>query len=132
MRAIAPLVLKAHSLSSDSNTFHTITMSQENNFGSGFLLGTLFGGMVGGFVGAIVASRTTREQSESDTSQFDATEEVLTPPSPNDEEMEIARRGLEDKIAQLNLAIDDVRQRLGSSSGNGYSKHPEDVEHDLR
>jgi hypothetical protein len=31
----------------------------------------------------------------------------------------MARRSLEDKIAQLNLAIDDVRQQLGSVQENG-------------
>ena len=31
--------------------------------------------------------------------------------------MEVARRGLEDKIAQLNDAIDDVRQQLGTVNG---------------
>jgi len=39
----------------------------------------------------------------------------LTP----EEGMEVARRSLEDKIAQLNLAIDDVRQQLGSVQENG-------------
>jgi hypothetical protein len=36
--------------------------------------------------------------------------------------MEVARRGLEDKIAQLNDAIDDVRQQLGTV--NGTPKEP--------
>jgi hypothetical protein len=31
--------------------------------------------------------------------------------------MEVARRSLEDKIAQLNDAIDDVRQQLGGVNG---------------
>lgn len=95
-------------------------MSQQDNFGSGFLLGTLFGGLLGGAVGAVVASRITRDR---------AAEEGLSPPvvdgekrsatlNPTEEEMETARRGLEDKIAQLNTAIDDVRQRLGSANGH--------------
>ena len=32
----------------------------------------------------------------------------------SEESIELARHGLEDKIAQLNLAIDDVTQQLGS------------------
>jgi hypothetical protein len=39
--------------------------------------------------------------------------------------MEFARRGLEDKIAQLNSAIDDVRHRLGTP--NGQAQSHEDV-----
>jgi hypothetical protein len=36
--------------------------------------------------------------------------------------METARLGLEDKISQLNQAIDDVRQQLGSVNGNNSSE----------
>ncbi|KEI66439.1 hypothetical protein A19Y_1379 [Planktothrix agardhii NIVA-CYA 126/8] len=36
--------------------------------------------------------------------------------------METARLGLEDKISQLNQAIDDVRQQLGSVNGNSGSE----------
>ncbi len=32
--------------------------------------------------------------------------------------METARRSLEDKIAQLNATIDEVRQQLGNVNGN--------------
>lgn len=33
-------------------------------------------------------------------------------------DMEMARRSLEDKIAQLNATIDEVRQQLGNVNGN--------------
>jgi hypothetical protein len=36
--------------------------------------------------------------------------------------MEIARRNLEDKIARLNLAIDDARQQLGTVNENGIDR----------
>jgi prefoldin subunit 5 len=36
----------------------------------------------------------------------------------SEESIEAARRSLEDKIAQLNTAIDDVRQQLGKVNGN--------------
>jgi hypothetical protein len=100
-------------------------MSQQDNFGSGFLLGTLFGGVLGGVVGAVVASRVVQERSGPDTFLDEAVDEEGVPLSPSDEEMEVARRGLEDKIAQLNSAIDDVRQRLGGT--NGYAQTPEDT-----
>jgi len=80
-------------------------MNEKDGFGSGFVIGTLVGGVVGGVIGAIAASRQKQANSEG------------TGESPSqlnsDESMESARRSLEDKISQLNLAIDDVRDQLG-------------------
>jgi len=97
-------------------------MSQQDNFGSGFLLGTLFGGVVGGIVGAVVASRVQRETPEEETFRLsNASDGQDGAFNPSEEEMELARRGLEDKIAQLNSAIDDVRHRLGTPNGQAQS-----------
>jgi len=104
-------------------------MSQQDNFGSGFLLGTLFGGVIGGVVGAVVASRVVKGGAEDETLRLSDPGEDGEALSPSEEEMEIARRGLEDKIAQLNTAIDDVRQRLGGV--NGHSQTPEESGQDL-
>lgn len=98
-------------------------MGQQDNFGSGFVLGTLFGGLVGGVVGAVVAARVSRSASmavEDDLLPNDA-QPNPTRLSPTDADIELARRGLEDKIAQLNIAIDDVRQRLGGENGHAQS-----------
>jgi hypothetical protein len=95
-------------------------MSQQDNFLSGFLLGTAVGGVVGGIVGVLVTSRFAQNPSEGDESASlegkpdDARSLNIT----NDRSIEAARRGLEDKIAQLNEAIDDVRQRLGGVNGS--------------
>jgi len=83
-------------------------MSQRDGFGSGFLLGALIGGAVGGIVGALAASRR---------SPLNPPEE-LEGQEPTEESIEGARRSLETKIAQLNLAIDDVREQLGSVNGS--------------
>ncbi|MEL6383025.1 MAG: hypothetical protein AAFQ89_11360 [Cyanobacteria bacterium J06626_18] len=105
-------------------------MSQQDNFGSGFLLGTLFGGVLGGVVGAVVASRVIDSRAEDEELRLENSgEENADILGPSEAEMEIARRGLEDKIAQLNSAIDDVRQRLGGV--NGHTQAPEDAGNEL-
>lgn len=99
-------------------------MSQRDNFSGGFLLGAVFGGIVGGALGAVVASRVLNPQSEEpllSASQADpqtskAKRRSLKAAN-GQAEMEVARRSLEDKIAQLNDAIDDVRQQLGGVNG---------------
>ncbi len=97
-------------------------MSQQDNFGSGFFLGTLFGGVVGGIVGAVVASRVRGGSSDSSDFRLRAPDEGEGGSfEASEEEMELARRGLEDKIAQLNSAIDDVRYRLGTPNGHAQS-----------
>ena len=100
-------------------------MSQRDNFSGGFLLGTVFGSVVGGVLGAVVASRVLNPQSEEPlltASQADP--RLNTKPkrrslkaTDGKADMEVARRSLEDKIAQLNDAIDDVRQQLGGVNG---------------
>ena len=98
-------------------------MSQQDNFSSGFFLGAVAGGIVGGILGALLSQRLTDR----------ATEEPLLKPEPaqgkalkakrrslrasSEQNIELARQSLEDKIAQLNTAIDDVRQQLGSVNG---------------
>lgn len=95
-------------------------MSQQGNFLGGFLLGTVVGGVVGGVIGTLAAARLA----QTDTQKLDSSKtEVKTAKkrplkaSASDQNMEGARRGLEDKIAQLNEAIDDVRQQLGAVNG---------------
>ncbi|MEL4896614.1 hypothetical protein [Crocosphaera sp. Alani8] len=85
-------------------------MSQQNGFASGFLTGTIVGGIVGGIVGAVVSSRIDNNEEEDQSSLFQSDKrEKLS----SEETIEMARNRLEDKIAQLNHAIDDVRQQLG-------------------
>jgi gas vesicle protein len=92
-------------------------MSQRNNFAGGFLLGTLIGATVGGIVGVLLANRqnkTVLEEGEQSLSFSDANTGNLFDTEAN---IELARRRLEDKIAQLNVAIDDVRHQLGNVNG---------------
>jgi gas vesicle protein len=90
-------------------------MSERNNFSRGFILGSIVGGVIGGVLGTIFASRSANRATKQDKS-------LLHSDSPTkldtEESIEIARRSLEDKIAQLNTAIDDVRQQLGAVNSN--------------
>lgn len=105
-------------------------MSQKDGFASGFLLGTLVGGVVGGVLGAVLASRRDKveqEETELNNGSMEGNKAVsrrrrMRSAAGEDLEMETARRSLEDKIAQLNATIDDVRNQL--SNVNGSSSKP--------
>lgn len=97
-------------------------MSQQDNFAGGFFLGALVGGVVGGVLGAVFATRQLADAgvddengSNSSTLEGKPSRKKRLPRSTNGQmdNIEAARRSLEDKIAQLNDAIDDVRQQLG-------------------
>jgi hypothetical protein len=104
-----------------------------DRFAGGFLAGTIFGSVVGGLVGAWLATKLIESEEDADSlsevgpasiakEQFkrlrqrvlNATEEPT---------VEEARQGLEDKISQLNDAIDLARQQLSKVNGSGT---PED------
>ena len=98
-------------------------MSQQDGFGSGFLLGTLIGGVVGGVLGAVITSRLDlTANSEEDNGlnigenngQGTNRKRQMRASANENLEIEATRRSLEDKIAQLNATIDDVRQQLGN------------------
>jgi len=102
-------------------------MSQRDGFAGGFILGTIVGGVVGGVVGALLTARQLNP--ESDEAETEPKASTLKTRENRKKrslkagrdgiEMETARRRLEDKIAQLNDAIDDVRQQLGGVNGAG-------------
>lgn len=95
-------------------------MSQREGFTGGFIAGAIFGGFVGALAGTLVA--TQRLPQSRDRSSFLADDDSAEPRvrkskrrqiQPADG-MELSRRTLEDKIAQLNDAIDEVRLSLGN------------------
>jgi gas vesicle protein len=98
-------------------------MSQQGNFVGGFLLGSVVGGVVGGVIGVLAASRLSQAEAP-DVAKIDAKatkkRQIKSATEPG---METARRGLEDKIAQLNDAIDDVRQQLGTVNGTAKEQN---------
>lgn len=106
-------------------------MSQQDNFSTGFLLGAVLGGVVGGVLGSILVRRLPddgvaieKNDRLPDVKPAAAKRPLRSAPmNPHERasvNSETARRSLEDKIAQLNDAIDDVRDQLkrvgGSSS----------------
>jgi len=95
-------------------------MSQ-NNFTSGFVAGAFLGGVVGGVIGVLASNRLRRGVPDEDFSQLSEEERHRLEDATTEERMELARRGLEDKIAQLNTAIEDVRGQMGSVN-NGQKR----------
>ncbi len=99
-------------------------MSQRDGFTGGFLAGAVVGGLVGAVIGALVAAGRNHDGNESEQSLLNSTTSEAKAIKgrksklQSDESIEVARRSLEDKIAQLNTAIDDVRQQLGKVNSN--------------
>ncbi len=95
-------------------------MSQQDNFSGGFLLGALLGGVVGGVLGSVLANRIELDDEASESKspvelkpKTPGKRSLRVAPSESFEvSAESARKSLEDKIAQLNDAIDDVRDQL--------------------
>lgn len=102
-------------------------MNQRDGFTGGFLSGTIVGGLVGGVIGALLASQRAsetpadieprRNASLSDANNSKRKRRQLKAFS-SEQSIEAARRTLEDKIAQLNETIDEVRLTLGEVNAN--------------
>ncbi len=90
--------------------------SGRENFAGGFLLGAIVGGVLGGVVGTWLAS------SRSEAGEELSGDQQKPLKASAESKIELARRGLEDKIAQLNTAIDDVRQQLSNVNGTGHEE----------
>jgi gas vesicle protein len=87
-------------------------MSQKDGFSSGFFLGSIIGGLVGGTIGVLLANR----QQEGDEPEVLRRVKARTQgKSTEAQSIEFARQSLEDKIADLNGAIDEVRSSLNDA-----------------
>lgn len=98
-------------------------MSNRDGFSNGFWLGTLVGSVVGGIVGATIASqRANRLDDDTDSSILsgESGEQRPLKSSRNRsvDRMESARRSLDDKITDLNNAIDAVRSSIAHVPGD--------------
>jgi hypothetical protein len=107
-------------------------MSNRGGFSGGFWLGTLVGGVVGGIVGASIArERLNRIDDETEGGRLSGESNDKRPlkssRSRRVDRMEIARRSLDDKISDLNNAIDSVRSSIGHVPGEEIDNLDEDV-----
>jgi hypothetical protein len=95
---------------------------QQDNFSGGFILGAIIGGAIGGVLGAILINPN---KSNPITDELQEEPKVPRPrkrplrvaietPTGSEQSIEAARQSLEAKIAQLNEAIDDVRQQINT------------------
>ncbi|KKD35857.1 membrane protein [Limnoraphis robusta] len=103
-------------------------MSNREGFTSGLMIGATLGSMIGGVLGVVLASRMSNDNSSNQLLEAKKTKKKS--PQHDAENIEIARLSLEDKIAQLNQAIDDVRQQLGSVNGNVTPENSESLQED--
>ncbi|MEO1428471.1 MAG: hypothetical protein AAFS12_07825 [Cyanobacteria bacterium J06632_19] len=119
-------------------------MSQRDGFAGGFLAGAIFGSVIGGVIGTLVAQRRDAEELAEDEREHSASgkgnsnsnksrQRQMQGSASSGVEMEIARRSLEDKIAQLNATIDEVRDQLGnvnqnSNGVNEFSSRSEELQ----
>lgn len=100
-------------------------MNQRDGFTGGFIAGSVVGGVIGGVIGALLASKVINESATDaeprrKTSLADNNSRLKRRPlkAASEQTIELARRSLEDKIAQLNETIDEVRLNLGNVNGN--------------
>jgi hypothetical protein len=92
---------------------------KSDNFFGGFILGAIAGGVVGALIASKLSDPKYKELSQlEDDEDIDDDENSLLDEEPIDR----AKRGLEQKIAQLNAAIDAVSNELSISTGNGRKK----------
>jgi gas vesicle protein len=88
-----------------------IKMSQKDGFSTGFLLGSIVGGLVGGTIGVLLANR---QQEGDEPEVLRRVKARAQNKGDRAESIGSARQSLEDKIADLNGAIDEVRSSLSA------------------
>jgi hypothetical protein len=94
-------------------------MSDRNGFSSGFWLGTLVGGVVGGIVGSVIVGANQRNEERMDSdllSDRGQKRPLKSSRHRTTDRMEMARQSLDDKISDLNNAIDAVRSSVSNVS----------------
>ena len=112
-------------------------MSNRDGFSGGFWLGTLVGGVVGGIVGASIANqRANRFDADSENMRLSGERGEKRPfkssRSRKLDRMEMARRSLDDKISDLNNAIDSVRSSIGHTPEEAIDRQNEGLDNKIQ
>ncbi len=92
-------------------------MGQQDNFSGGFVVGAILGGVIGGVLGSLLTAQRLEGVTEEPLLKPENGKKKRSIRGSAEQNIELSRRSLEDKIAQLNDAIDDVRQQLGNVNG---------------
>lgn len=115
-----------------------MTMNQRDGFTGGFIAGTIVGSLLGGAIGALLASGRSSElaadavRRNPNLSEGNSKRQRRQFKAANSEQsIELARRSLEDKIAQLNETIDEVRLTLGEVNGIEIDESPAERGEDI-
>lgn len=114
-------------------------MNQRDGFAGGFIAGTIVGGVVGGFIGSLLAQTAKELVADVDPRQNNNLSDANNSKRKrrqlkafsSEQSIEAARRSLEDKIAQLNETIDEVRLTLGEVNGQPQANTERLVREDL-
>jgi uncharacterized protein YlxW (UPF0749 family) len=112
-------------------------MSNRDGFSGGFWLGTLVGGVVGGIVGATIANqRANRFDADSENNRLAGELGEKRPfkssRSRTLDRMEMARRSLDDKINDLNNAIDSVRSTIGNTAEETIERQNQELDENIK
>jgi uncharacterized protein YcfJ len=109
-------------------------MSDRENFTGGLIAGAVVGGLVGGAIGFLLGSGGSQEVSADENGSLPESKLnklIRRKLKGEEEKIESARRTLEEKIAQLNEAIDEVRFQLGDEQEHSQElENEEPIAHD--
>lgn len=113
-------------------------MNQRDGFANGFIAGSVIGGIVGGVIGALLTTQRNNESIVEGEPRRNTNLSEVAPSrrkrgqlkASSEQSIEMARRSLEDKIAQLNETIDEVRLTLGQVNGQPIPENSEQTSQD--
>lgn len=87
-------------------------MSQSDRFGSGFVLGALVGGVLGGVLGASLVQRAGTRLRKTQLNGQGRRPRLQETDGSVEGRLEEARQSMEDKIALINQAIENLRHEM--------------------
>ena len=92
-------------------------MSNKDSFVSGLIAGAAFGSLAGGLLGILIGTSIS-DDPELVENLLDSQDTEKQKSITELDSTEVAHQSLEAQIAQLNRAIDEVRQQIDNVNGN--------------